>query len=219
MRIKRSRSQPASVDEQYRRPFLLLGANPRDTHQLALARESVDIERELASMPGGLRFEARLAVSVDDAMRYMTELDPIGVQFSGHCGMDGTAGLEDDHGELQPVTAPALAKMIKAAAPRARVAVINACFGLADAAALLSAVECVVGCDGPISDVAARAFAVRFYAALAAGRSIGNAVAHGTATLVARRLGTALPRCVTREGVEADAIMLVRHARGRRRPA
>lgn len=192
---------------------LLLDANPYGTDPLQLARECADIQDEVAYR--GVRIEARRAVSVDDAMRHMTDVDPAIVQFSGHGGNGAAIILEDDRSAPQPVSAAALAMMIEAAGRRVRVAVINSCFGLAEADALTGVVDCVVGCDGPISDEAARAFAVRFYGALAAGRSVENAVAQGRVTLVARNLAHgALPRCVTRTGVDADAIVL-RRMRGR----
>jgi hypothetical protein len=196
--------------------ILFLAANPRGTRPIDLARECAEIQRELARVlaRGGLRFEARWAVSVDDAMRHITEIDPIVVHLAGHGSAGATVALEDERGEPQPVTSAALAMMIAAAGRHVRAVVLSACFGLADAEPLRTAVDCVIGCDGPIGDTAARAFAVRFYAALAAGRSIGNAVAHGRATLVARRLlDVALPRCVTRDGINADAVVLVRRTR------
>jgi hypothetical protein len=196
--------------------ILFLAANPRGTPPLDLARECAEIQREFSHVLayGALRFEARWAVSIDDAMHHMTELDPTVLHLSSHGRADAAVVLENDRGEPQPVSARALAMMITAAAPRIRALVVSACFSLADAEALREAVDCVIGCDGPIRDEAARVFSVRFYAALAAGRSIGNAVAHGTATLVARGLaGAALPRCVTRDGVDADAVVLSRRAR------
>jgi len=195
---------------------LLLAANPRGTELLDLAREVTEVQRELAPLAAttGLRFEARWAVSVDDAMRHMTEIDPCILHLSGHGRAGATVVLEGDRGEPQPVTARALAMMISAAGRHVRAVVASTCFGLADAEELLTAVDCVIGFEGRVSDVAARAFSVRFYAALAAGRSIGNAVAHGAATLFARQLvGAALPRCLTRDGVDADAMTIVRRAR------
>src|SRR5262245_55902570 len=62
-----------------KRPVILfLAANPQGTRPLDLTRECAEIQRELARLlaRSGLRFEARWAVSVDDAMRHMTELDP-----------------------------------------------------------------------------------------------------------------------------------------------
>lgn len=220
VRPKRRRRAPG---RQVRAPspvILFLAANPRDMDPLALTRECAEIQRELARVTAGgtLRFEARWTVSVDDAMHHMTELDPVIVHLSGHGGTGAAVVLEDDRGDRQPVTARALAMMILAAGRHARAVVVNACFGLTDVAALRAVVDCVIGCDGPIGDAAARAFAVRFYAALAAGRSIGNAVAQGTATLVARQLAdSVLPRCVTRDGVDADAILLVRRGPARNR--
>ena len=63
--------------------------------------------------------------------------------------------------------------------------------------------------DGVIGDDAARPFTIRFYSALGSGRSIGNAVAQGVATLAAKQLpDEILPRCVTRDGVDPHEVIL-----------
>src|SRR5262249_32652829 len=112
-------------------------------------------------------------------MRHLTELEPTAIHFSGHGG--GSAGLlfEDEQGQPQLVTARALTMMIRAAARNARVVLLNACYTTEQAEALRMQVDCVVGMDSSIGDVAARAFAIRFYFALASHRSVGNAVEHG----------------------------------------
>jgi hypothetical protein len=155
-------------------------------------------------------FRSKWAVSVDEMMRHMNELQPTVIHFSGHGGGSNGIYLQDDQRQLQPVTARALSQMIGSAAPSARVLVLNACFSDAQAEPLRSVVDCVVGMRGAIGDDAARSFAVAFYRALGHRRSVGNAVAQAVATMAAKQLPDEhLPVCRTRDGISADQVILL----------
>lgn len=117
--------------------------------------------------------------------------------------------LEDEQGQPQLISARALTKIVAATAQRIRVMVLNACYSGVQAQALCASVDCVVGMDGAIGDVAARRFAVQFYGALGDRRSVGNAVQNGVAVLAAHELADErLPRCVTRDGLDAQRVFL-----------
>jgi CHAT domain-containing protein len=215
--------------------ILFLAANPSDTDPLALDQECAAIERELrmTAHRDDFAFHSKWAVTVDELARHLMELEPTIIHFSGHGAGSGPAparsasthrhvALADAgggssgiylHGEpegSQLVTARALAMLIKSAAPSARVVVLNACYSEAQADALRTVVDCVVGMTGAIRDDAARSFAVGFYRALGNRRSVGNAVEHAVATLAAKQLpDEQLPRCRTRGGVDANQVVLV----------
>jgi hypothetical protein len=187
-----------------------LAANPTDTHPLQQGAECADIMRELRLAPfrDDFRIESRWAVTSDELLRHLTELDPEVIHLSGH-GRNGAFALQDEHGLAELVSPRALAKMIGAAAPSARVVVLNACCSMAHAEALRAKVDVVVAMDGAISDTAARLFAARLFGALGNRRSVGNAVELGLARLAAKELpDEALPRCVTRDGVDADRVVV-----------
>jgi hypothetical protein len=214
--------------------ILFLAANPSTTHRLALDEECAAIERELRMTTHRDDFELRSkwAVTIDEMMRHLNELHPTIIQFSGHGTSTqsapahssmgardlvvppaggGASGiyLQDEHGDPQLVTTRALTMMIKSAAASARVVVLNACYSDVQADALCSVVDCVVGMTGAIHDDAARSFAMGFYRALGSRRSVGNAVDQAIATLAAKQLPDEhLPRCQTRDGVDAYQIML-----------
>jgi len=142
-------------------------------------------------------------------MRHLRDLDPTVVHFSGHGGGSNGLMLQGEHERPQLIDPEALTKVVRAAAQRVRLVVLNACYTTVQAEALCAAVACVVGMDGAIGDIAARKFAVQFYGALGSRRSIGNAVDNGTAVLAAYQLpDERLPRCVTRSGVDAHQVFL-----------
>jgi CHAT domain-containing protein len=191
--------------------ILFLAANPDGTNPLKLGEECAEIQRELKMTPhrDDFHFESRWAVSIDELMRHLTELDPTVIHFSGHGDRSAGLLLQDEQGQPQPVSARALAMMVEAAARSVRVVVLNACYTTVQADALRAKVDCVVGMSGAIGDVAARAFAIRFYGALGNRRSISNAVAQGIAALAAKQLpDEVLPRCTTRVGVNAEQVVL-----------
>lgn len=191
--------------------ILFLAANPRGSNLLKLGEECAEIQRELKMTPNRdqLHLESRWAVGIDEFMRHLTELDPTVIHLSGHGSSNGGLMLQDEQGQPQAVSARALAMMVDAAAPNVRVIVLNACYSTAQADALRTKVDCIVSMDGAIGDDAARAFAIRFYGALGNRRSVGNAVAQGIATLAAKQLpDEVLPRCLTRDGINAHRIVL-----------
>jgi CHAT domain len=218
----------------HRNVILFLTANPVGTTPLALEEECAGIEAELhiTSARHDFAFRSRWAVTIDEMMRHLNELEPKVVHFSGHGsrtvvdvpnvsargrpmrrGVPASAGilLRDEYRQPKHVTASALARMIGSAAPSTRLVVFNTCFSDRVADSLRGVVDCVVGMRGAIGDLAARAFAVSFYRALGYRRSVGNAVAQAVATLAAKQFpDQRLPVCVTRKGVSADKLILTR---------
>jgi hypothetical protein len=223
-----------------RHVILFLAANPSGTARLALDEECAAIERELSMAPwrDHFDFRSRWAVSVDEMMRCLNQLQPTIIHLSGHgsggagprgpapCALGTLRDVEidalpdvesdkdtgiylQDGSQVQHVTGRALTQMIAAAAPSARVVVLNACFSDAAAESLRQEVDCVISMNGAVGDDAARAFAAGFYRALGNYRSVGNAVAQAVATLAAKQLPDAhLPVCRTRDGVSADQLFL-----------
>src|SRR5689334_17891055 len=80
--------------------ILFVAANPADTVQLALDQECAAIEHELRIASGRDDFDLRSkwAVSIDDLMRYLNQLQPAILHFSGH-GMRGGAGAAGERGD------------------------------------------------------------------------------------------------------------------------
>lgn len=212
--------------------ILFLAANPSKSSGVALDQECAAIERELrmTAHRDDFEFRSKWAVTVDEMMRDLCELQPTIIHFSGH-GAGPTTGsgaeardiapacdpvnarsgiyLLNDHGGPQLVTARALTMMIGSTAASARVVVLNACYSEPQADAVRSVVDCVVGMAGAIHDDAARSFAVGFYRALGNRCSVGKAVEQAVATLAAKGMpDEVMPRCLTRKGVDAHQVTL-----------
>lgn len=226
-----------------RKVILFLAANPIHHSRLAFEEECAAIERELRMTDARDEFEFRpkFAVTVDEMMRHLNELQPTVIHFSAHGQRPGQgAGLEssppksrdvgrrrdpgadglylqDDRGNPLCISVRALRKMLGAAAASARVVVLNACYSGRQANALRGVVECVVGMKGAIRDDAARSFAVGFYRALGNRRSIGNAVQQAVAILSAvEPQDASLPCCCTRKGIDPGQIFLTEAVSRRR---
>lgn len=164
-------------------------------------------------------FRSKWAVDTDEIMRQFNARSPTIIHFSGHGGPG--AGIRIHHSNTRDVVpgsggsgsatppdatdvhAHAFAEMIRTAAPRAAVVVLNACYSDAMADALLSAVPCVVGIQGPIDDNAARVFSAGFYRALGHGHPVSAAVEQATAALMVDYRSEAYrPVCRVRNGID-----------------
>ena len=197
--------------------ILWITANPSQTQPLATDVECAGVQRELRMAAHGddFRVETRGAVTVDDLIRALVELQPAVLHLSMHGDAKLGVMLQDERGEPQPVSLRALAMIVRAACVKVRVMVLVACDSAAEARTALAAADCVIAVAGKIDDAAARAFDVQFYGALANRRSLGNAVALGIAALAGKRMpDEAMLRCVTRAGIDANRLVLGAPRRG-----
>lgn len=171
--------------------ILILAANPKNTTRLRLDEELRDIEEGLKRAQHRDRFTLaqRLAVRPRDIQRAMLEETPQIVHFSGHG--DGTEGLvfEDESGNAKLVSGTALAGLFALFADPAEFpdpvhcVVLNGCYSKVQAEAIADHVPYVVGMTKAVGDRAAIEFAVGFYDAIGAGRSVEFAFKLGCAAI------------------------------------
>ena len=170
--------------------ILILAANPKTTSRLRLDQELRDIEAGLrrAQQRDQFTLVQRLAVRPRDIQRAMLDETPQIVHFSGHG--EGAEGLvfEDDAGQAQRVSGEALANLFALFADPAEpnpihCVVLNGCYSAVQAEAIAEQVPYVVGMTQAIGDQAAIDFAVGFYDALGAGRSVEFAYKLGCAAI------------------------------------
>jgi CHAT domain len=154
--------------------ILFLAANPYGTPQLRLDEEVREIDEGLLRSRQREQFELlpKLAVRPQDIRRAILDKEPQIVHFSGHgIGEEGLV-FEDGMGQPKFVTGEALAGLFKLFADQVECVLLNGCYSQVQAAAIAQYIPYVIGMKQAIGDKAAIAFAVGFYDALGAGRSI-----------------------------------------------
>ncbi|MBD1915430.1 CHAT domain-containing protein [Phormidium sp. FACHB-322] len=188
--------------------ILILAANPKNTSRLRLDEELRDIEEGLKRAQHRDRFTLaqRLAVRPRDIQRAMLEETPQIVHFSGHG--DGEEGLvfEDESGNAKVVSGTALAGLFELFTDPTEFpdpihcVVLNGCYSAVQADAIADHVPYVVGMSKAVGDKAAIEFAVGFYDALGAGRSVEFAFRLGCAAIdLAGKPESATPELINKK--------------------
>ncbi|MEH2308480.1 CHAT domain-containing protein [Nostoc sp.] len=161
--------------------ILFLGADPSNATRLRLGQELRDIREKLQLAKERDRFilDSRESVRPGDISQAIFDVEPQIVHFSGHGTSTGELCFEDLLGEYQPVQPDALAALFELVADQINCVLLNACYSETKAKAIARHIPFVIGMNKAIGDQAAIAFAVGFYKALAAGRTIDRAYKFG----------------------------------------
>ena len=152
---------------------LVLSASPLDQEPLRLDEEARDLDEKLrlVSKPTvEVSVVNRWAVRTDQVQEAILNEKPNILHFSGHGG-GGSLCFEDSAGYSTPVSATAIAELMRLNSDYIECLVLNACYSQEVAELSSVHLEAVVGCDGSIDDDAAVAFARSFYRAIADGRT------------------------------------------------
>jgi hypothetical protein len=203
------------MSDTHRHTILFLAANPGAMPPRALDREARAIAGELASSGHRDRFDfkTRWATTPLDLLRALRRAKPTVVHISTHGG-GGPEGvmLHGDEGAAQLVSPAALTQLFAAVGGQVRLIVLDACYSAPIADALLAHCDCIVGVNGALGDVAARAFAIGFYGALGDGESVAAAFVQGEAAIAltgaAPLPGSMRPVLCVRPEVDAAQLML-----------
>jgi formylglycine-generating enzyme required for sulfatase activity len=192
--------------------LLLIQANPPDGMPLALDVEQRNIQAAIYRASGGAQFETHSlpAGRIADIAEHLRRHTPHIVHFA--CHGDGAGGLQlnapgDSVGEV--LAAEHLAAIVGAyqaeAAARLRAVVLAGCWTEETARALVEHVDYAVGFEGEVDDDHLLAvFSPELYGALAAERSVPNAVESACAVLRGRGMGDTADMVCTflRKGVD-----------------
>ncbi|GAA6619647.1 CHAT domain-containing protein [Scytonema sp. NUACC26] len=165
--------------------ILILSANPKDTNKLRLDEEARKIQEALKLSKNRDKFEifVEWAVRVEDLRRSLLDHQPNIVHFSGHgVGSDGLA-FEDNSGITQLVCSEALASIFELFRGTVECIFLNACYSEVQAQAIHQHINCVIGMNQSVGDVAAIEFATGFYDALGALESYDYAFRMGQASI------------------------------------
>lgn len=161
--------------------ILFLASDPSDASRLRLGQEWRDIQTRLQLAKQRERFvlEQRLSVRPGDISQAILDVEPQIVHFSGHGTSTGELCCEDELGKIKPVQPESLAALFELVDEQVECVVLNACYSEIQADAIAKHIQYVIGMNQAIGDKAAIAFAVGFYKALGANRSIEKAYKFG----------------------------------------
>ena len=180
---------------------LVLAANPIGTDLLQLEEEAERIQQRLREGEAGKSFVVKFVRAVrEDLSKYLLQYKPLIVRFCGHGNSSGDIILNSAVGEAEAVSPESLAQMLAIVGGRVECVVLNACFSLEKADALVEQVSFVVGMDAEIDDKSAISFAAGFYRGLGFGMGYSNAFELGRNEINLLNLpdGT-VPHCITRD--------------------
>jgi esterase/lipase superfamily enzyme len=164
---------------------LVLAANPQGTDPLKLQEEADLILARLRENPLGREYIVQIqhATRAEDLSRYLLQYEPVIVHFAGHGSSTGEILLENNQNQIQPVKPEALANLFATLGQKIECVVLNNCFSLEMADALVKHVSCTIGMSAEIDDRSAVAFTGEFYRGLAFGRGYYRAFELGRAQL------------------------------------
>jgi hypothetical protein len=156
--------------------ILILSANPEDTARLRLDEEVREINEGLQRSRNRDRFTIyqQWAVRLRDLRRAMLDYEPRIVHFCGHGEINGLM-VENDDGEAVLVNSEALAGLFELFTTQVECVILNACYSESQAESINEHIKYVIGMRKEIQDRAAIEFAVGFYDALGAGRTVEEA--------------------------------------------
>lgn len=156
---------------------LFVAAAPTDLSRLRIGEEFREIQEKLRLARFRDRFDLHQQTSVRpaDISQALLDIRPEIVHFSGHGKATGTLCFENQLGETHPIQPDALAALFEQFANQVKCVVLNACYSEIQAKAIAEHIDYVIGMNQAVGDKAAIAFAIGFYQALGAGRTIEDA--------------------------------------------
>jgi hypothetical protein len=171
------------------RKILFLASNPTGTGRLRLDKEQREIAEGLKRSNERDRFDLIpiFAVRVIDLRRNLLDHSPRIVHFAGHDGAGGIV-VENDQGQPTQVPNDALAGLFELCAGQIECVLLNACYSEVQADAIAKYIPYVIGMNASVSDEAAIEFAIGFYDALGAGKSIESAFGFGCNAIALQNL-------------------------------
>ncbi|HWL04173.1 MAG TPA: CHAT domain-containing protein [Xanthobacteraceae bacterium] len=183
---------------------LYLMANPIKRHSLRVDAEVSKVTEEIrrSNFRDNIRLHQSPAANLDSILRGLNDHRPRIVHFSGHGNSGGLAG--DDGGinrvKTKFVSFDILGKALRATDTPPEVVVLNACRSAGARTSLLGSAKALIVMQDSISDIAAIAFATKFYGAVASGQSLKSAYDQGVVAIESVSLveaGTPALKCAS----------------------
>ena len=190
---------------------LYLTANPRRDLRVEAEVNQVQQEVRGSKLRDNIDVHYRPAANLDSLIQGLNDHAPAIIHFSGHGNESGVG--TDDSKSARPagklVSFELLAKAIAATDTPPQVIVLNSCKSAGAKKSFFPPAKAIVAMGDSIGDLAATAFAAKFYAAIAAGQSLHSAFAQGKVAVEAVSIDEAdTPELVLAENVNPKKIIL-----------
>ncbi|MBE9062377.1 SAV_2336 N-terminal domain-related protein [cf. Phormidesmis sp. LEGE 11477] len=185
--------------------ILFLAANPQSMSRLRLGAKIREIEEGLrrSRMRDAFTFEQMFVVQLGDLQRALLETSPNVVHISGAGGGEPGVIFENARGEPTRVSSTALAELFRPFADQVNCVVLNGCYARAQAEAIAQHIPYVIGWDQFYAEQAAVEFAVGFFEALGADRSIEFAYQLGCNAIELSGMANSLPVFIQKAGTQS----------------
>lgn len=190
--------------------LLLLAANSVDTTDSRASDEIQAIDRAIQAAPLRDKFEIRKepALRVSDIGPSLLKHNPTILHISGHSRVTEGLMLENDLGHGAKVQCAQLKDVLFSAGKNLQLVFLAFCHSADCAKALSTRIDFVLGIEREILVESALAFTPAFYAALASGSSIQEAVAYGKSILGLEKLpGADAMVLLVRDGADATKLL------------
>jgi hypothetical protein len=167
-------------------PILFTAADPSPSTRLRLDKECREIQQklQLAKLREQFNLEVRLAVRPEDFSQALLDVQPYIVHFTGHGTSGGELHFHNTSEYNHAVSAYALEALFKQFTDHVNCVVLSACYSEIQARAIAKHIDYVIGMNQAIPDTAAIAFAIGFYQALGAGRTVDDAFELGCSQIL-----------------------------------
>jgi hypothetical protein len=190
---------------------LYLTANPRGDLRVEAEVNQVQQEVRGSKLRDNIDVHYRPAADLNSLIQGLNDHIPAIIHFSGHGNESGVG--TDDAKSARPagklVTFELLAKAIAATDTPPQVIVLNSCKSAGAKRSFLPPAKAIVAMGDSIGDLAATAFAAKFYAAIAAGQSLHSAFAQGKVAVEAVSIDEAdTPELFLAQNVNPKKIIL-----------
>ncbi len=190
---------------------LYLTANPRGDLRVEAEVNQVQQEVRGSKLRDNIEVHYRPAADLDSLIQGLNDHAPAIIHFSGHGNESGVG--TDDAKSARPagklVSFELLAKAIAATDTPPQVIVLNSCKSAGAKKSFFPPAKAIVAMGDSIGDLAATAFAAKFYAAIAAGQSLHSAFAQGKVAVEAVSIDEAdTPELLLAENVNPKKIIL-----------
>lgn len=162
--------------------ILFAAADPTDASRLRLGQEFREIQEKIkiSKLRETFKLELpQLSLRPADLTQALLDIQPQIIHFSGHGTSEGTLCFEDQTGLVQLVQPDALAALLEQFSSQVSCVLLNACYSEDHAEAIAQHIDYAIGMNQAIGDNAAIAFAIGFYQALGAGKTIEKSYEFG----------------------------------------